>query len=174
MEYEDMMKPDADMMPFDRMMGGDIESLMRSDFGGLHRMMQEMQGLMFQLGPGLEDMSRGVGQQPGNPRDEFLKPEDQPRNMLLKHEDTDIDGEDAMKMLRSADFNHGTPHVPSWKMSPNVSSGYQSTSIMIRTNPDGSIEETRKYKDHTGREEITTTVRQPDAEGEKGSGNPWF
>jgi len=45
---------------------------------------------------------------------------------------------------------------------PELQTRFHSTSVIRVRKPDGSIEETRKYRDHTGREEVTVQRKEPD------------
>lgn len=45
---------------------------------------------------------------------------------------------------------------------PEMQTRFHSTSVIRVRKPDGSIEETRKYRDHTGREEVTVQRKEAD------------
>ncbi|XP_064103196.1 uncharacterized protein LOC135213170 [Macrobrachium nipponense] len=55
----------------------------------------------------------------------------------------------------------GISSPESMETQPRIQQRYHSTSIVRIRRPDGSIEETRKYTDSTGREEVTVTQTQP-------------
>merc|ERR1719369_469500 len=54
------------------------------------------------------------------------------------------------------------PGAPNQQTRPEMQTRFHSTSVIRVRKPDGSIEETRKYRDHTGREEVTVQRKEPD------------
>lgn len=99
------------------------------------------------------------------------EPEENPRDALVKR-DTDLDDKitgDFSNLLKNMP-KYDPPVVPgqpgisspeSMQTQPRIQQRYHSTSIVRIRRPDGSIEETRKYTDSTGREEVTVTHTQP-------------
>ncbi|KAK7067074.1 hypothetical protein SK128_021690 [Halocaridina rubra] len=128
----------------------------------------------------MEDIFKSFGRMPfdWNPGTPMLPdPEDNPRNSVLKS-DSDLDDRitggfsDLLKDMPG--YNppnvQGQPSITTPKgYKPQVQQKYQSTSIVRIRKPDGSIEETRKYTDNTGREEMTVTHVQPEDGHKPGS-----
>lgn len=95
-----------------------------------------------------------------------------PRDSVVKKEDVDLDDRitggfsDLLKDMPKYD-PPVIPGQPSMTQpQPRVQHRYHSTSVVRIRRPDGSVEETRKYTDSTGREEVTVTHTQPE------DGNP--
>lgn len=100
------------------------------------------------------------------------------RESLIKKEDSDIDERvsgDLSKLPEGRPgYSHELPQTPNSQRSPwsrlespgapqpEVRHKFYSQSIVTIRRPDGSIEETKKYTDSTGREEVTVTHKQPD------------
>ncbi|XP_063889524.1 uncharacterized protein LOC135116171 isoform X3 [Scylla paramamosain] len=112
--------------------------------------------------------------------------EDHSRESLMKKEDSDIDDRvlgDLSKLPEGGPgYSHGLPQIVEPRRSPwshpespgsphaGVRHKFYSQSIVTIRRPDGSIEETKKYSDSTGREEVIVTHKQPE-DGSSGIGS---
>lgn len=108
------------------------------------------------------------------------EPEDHSRESLMKRKDSDIDDRVSGDLSRLPEGGPGysqdlpqprEPRLSPWSQpetpaSPHsgVRHKFYSQSIVTIRRPDGSIEETKKYSDSTGREEVTVTHKQPEDE----------
>lgn len=113
-------------------------------------------------------------------------PEEHSRKSLMKKEDSDIDDRvlgDLSKLPEGGPgYSHRLPQTQEPEGSPwshpvppgspyaGVRHKFYSHSIVTIRRPDGSIEETKKYSDSTGREEVTVTHKQPE-DGSSGIGS---
>ncbi|XP_076053928.1 uncharacterized protein LOC143032783 [Oratosquilla oratoria] len=100
--------------------------------------------------------------------------DESPRESMLKS-DTDLDSSISEELLKEGPkYEHpGSPAqiqpqpqpqlVPSTPGQPSVNFSYSSSTYSYVRKPDGSVEETRKYRDSSGREEVTVTTREPDS-----------
>ncbi|XP_068248205.1 HCLS1-associated protein X-1-like isoform X2 [Palaemon carinicauda] len=142
-----------------------IEYDMRDPFNMVEDFIKSFGGV-FGMAPFGEN--RGVPMLPGPAR----KPDESPRDAFVKKEDTDLDNRitgDFSNLLKDMP-KYDPPVIPgqpstsgpeSLQPQPRIQQRYHSTSIVRIRRPDGSVEETRKYTDSSGREEVIVTHTQP-------------